>query len=124
MLDKLARNALMATAMSLPMLSLSSQSALAQDRRDFSVYNNNELEITRLYVSSADSEYWGRNRLNSPLLAGESTKFTFNNVSNQCMYDVRAVYSNGTYDQGRYNLCTTYFIYFYGHGGEYAAPRR
>ncbi|BAY64669.1 hypothetical protein NIES22_47680 [Calothrix brevissima NIES-22] len=124
MLDKLARNALMVTAMSLPMLSLSIQSALAQDRRDFSVYNNNELEITELNVSSVDSGYWRYNYLDSPLLPEESGKVTFNNDSNQCMYDVRAVYSNGTYDQGRYNLCSTYFIYYYGHGGQYVLPRR
>ncbi|MHC5932907.1 hypothetical protein [Nostoc sp.] len=119
MFSKLVRNTLLATTLALPIVPLASQNALAFDMRDFLVYNNNELEITRLYVSSAGTEYWGRNLLNSDIVNGTSGTVTFNNNSNQCTYDVKAIYSDGSYDIGRTNLCSTYEITFYGHGGDY-----
>ncbi|MEH2180152.1 hypothetical protein [Nostoc sp.] len=119
MFSKLVRNTLLATTLALPIVPLASQNALAFDRRDFLVYNNNELEITQLYVSSKDSKYWGHNILNSDIVNGTSDTVTFNNNSNQCTYDVKAIYSDGSYDIGRTNLCSTYGITFYGHGGDY-----
>ena len=119
MFPKLFRNALIATTLALPLVPLGSQSSLADDRRDFYVYNNNELEITRLYVSSAKSRYWGRNIIKSDIVSGTYDTVTFNNSSRQCTYDVKAVYSDRTYDIGRTNLCETDGITFYGHGGDY-----
>ncbi|MEH2363533.1 hypothetical protein [Nostoc sp.] len=119
MFSKLVRNTILATTLALPIVPLASQNALAFDMRDFLVYNNNELEITQLYVSSKYSRYWGRNILNSDIVNGASDTVTFNNNSNQCTYDVKAIYSDGSYDISRNNLCSTYGITFYGHGGDY-----
>ena len=44
--SNLFRKTLMTAVLTLPMLSLSPQDALASDRRNFDVINNNELEIT------------------------------------------------------------------------------
>ncbi|MCF4967131.1 hypothetical protein [Nostoc sp. CMAA1605] len=122
MLTKL-RNALACTTLVLSTIPLTSQQASAIDIRDFSIYNSNELTIVGLYVSSQYSQYWGSNILNYALLKGESTRVNFHDDSDQCVYDVKAVYSNGTYDFGRYNLCTTYFMNYYGYGGDYT-PRQ
>jgi hypothetical protein len=119
MFTKMFQKALIATTLTLPLVSLTSQSTFANDRRDFWVYNNNELEITRLYVSSAKSGKWGRNILNSDIVSGSYSTIKFNNNGSQCTYDVKAVYSDGTYDMGRTNLCETYEITFYGHGGDH-----
>ncbi|MCW5313203.1 hypothetical protein GTQ43_05055 [Nostoc sp. KVJ3] len=120
MLTKLFGNTLLATTLALPIVPLTSQNAFAFDKRDFLVYNNNELEITQLYVSSAKSKYWGSNILDSDIVGGSFDTITFSNNSNQCMYDVKAIYSDGTYDlMHQANLCSTYGITFYGHGGDY-----
>ncbi|WP_017655861.1 hypothetical protein [Fortiea contorta] len=119
MFSQFLRNTFIATTLALPLVPLASQSVLADDRRDFLVYNNNELEITQLYVSSAKSDYWGRNVLQSDIVSGRSDVIRFNNNSNQCNYDIKAIYSDGTYDLGRADLCKTYEITFYGHGGDY-----
>ena len=119
MFCKLFRNTLLATALALPIVPLTSQNALA-DERDFLVYNNNELEITQLYVSSTKSKYWGSNILNSDIVNGSSDTVTFGNNSNHCTYDVKAIYSDDTYDVMRQaDLCSTYGITFYGHGGDH-----
>lgn len=123
MLLKLVNNTLIPMFLTLPMLLINSHKSQANDIRDFVVYNDNKLAITRLYVSSQNSDYWGKDILKSFLWNGESSTISFHDNNNQCVYDLRAVYSNGTYDVGRYNLCTTYFVYFYGDGGDYF-PRR
>lgn len=122
MLTKL-RNTLIGATLVFSTLSVASQQSLARDIRDFSVNNRNRLSIVGFYVSSQYSDYWGSNILNSVLLTGETTNVTFHDNNYQCVYDVKAVYSNGTYDVGRYNLCKTYVVRFYGYGGD-RRPRR
>ncbi|MDJ0616778.1 MAG: hypothetical protein QNJ63_08530 [Calothrix sp. MO_192.B10] len=119
MLSNLLRNTLITAAITFPIISLSGQNALASDRRNFLVKNNNELEIIRLHVSSASSRYWGRNILNKDITSGGSGMVSFSNSSNQCFYDIKAVYSNRTHDINRVNLCRVYSIRFNGHGGTY-----
>ncbi|KAF3889332.1 hypothetical protein AB0759_31465 [Scytonema tolypothrichoides VB-61278_2] len=119
MITQSIRNILFAMTLALPTLPLANQNALANDRRDFVIYNNNELEITKLYVSSGSSKYWGSNLIQSDIVSGSSGKITFGNNSNQCVYDIKAVYTDKTYDVSRANLCQTYGITFYGHGGDY-----
>ncbi|MBE8987045.1 hypothetical protein [Nostoc sp. LEGE 12450] len=120
MFSKLVRNTVLATSLAFSIVPLASQNAIANDIRDFLVYNNNELEITQLYVSSAKSRYWGNNILNSDIVNGSFDMITFSNDSNQCTYDIKAIYSDGTYDIMRQaDLCSTYGINFYGDGGDY-----
>jgi hypothetical protein len=115
----LAKTALL----TLPMILTTSQKSLADDIRDFIVYNQNELTISRLYIASPNSNSWGQNILKPYLASGESATVKFSDNSDRCVYAMKAVYSNGTYDIGRHNLCGTYFVYFYGYGGDYS-PRR
>lgn len=123
MLSQIIRNTFIATAVILSNLSISNQKAIANDLRNFVFYNNNSLRVTHLYVSPSYSDYWGRNILNSSLLSGESTVIKFHDSNIRCIYDFKAIYTNKTYDQGRINLCTSYVVYVYGYGGEYANRR-
>ncbi|PLZ95852.1 hypothetical protein CI594_14295 [Fischerella thermalis CCMEE 5196] len=118
------RNTLIGATLAFSTLSVASQQSLAKDIRDFSVHNRNRLAIVGFYVSSQYSDSWGSNILNSILWSGQTTKVTFHDNNYQCIYDVKAVYSNGTYDRGRYNLCRTHVVRFYGYGGDYRSRRR
>jgi hypothetical protein len=92
------------------------------DRRDFYVYNGNRQTIVQFYVSPPNSDYWGKNVLSDVLYSGNRTLIYFTNNSNRCVYDLKAVYSDGSYDQGRFNLCKTSRIDYTGNGGDFA-PR-
>ncbi len=113
------RNFMVSAALVLPAISLNVQSALA-DQRDFTVINNNDLVVEQLYVSSANSKSWGRNLLGSNILESQELfDVQFNNRSNQCSYDIKAVYEDGSYDQIQEDLCSTGSVEFYGNGGDY-----
>jgi hypothetical protein len=96
------------------------QSTPSSDRRNFSITNNTSQTIIRLYVSKPDSKSWGENILEGVVPSGGSAKVTFSNNSELCMYDVKAVYADKTYDQKRHNLCTTAIVDYTGTGGDYA----
>ncbi len=113
-------NSLQVLAMALPIVALSTQSASALDRRDFSVRNNTSQTITKLYVSSTDSASWGSNILSTVVPSGGSRKVTFSDDSERCMYQVKAVYRDQTYDWGNYNLCQEAYVDYIGNGGDYA----
>ena len=89
------------------------------DSRDVTVFNDTDLTMTSLYVSSYRSNNWGRNRLTSPIESGETFDLMFTNNSTECIYDVKAVYEDGSYDQNQHNLCETGTLNFYGAGGDY-----
>jgi hypothetical protein len=97
--------------------------AATPDRRNFTVYNNTRQTVIELYVSSTDSDSWGSDIMSGVFLpSGSSTAVTFSNRSNRCIYDVKAVYRDRTYDTVRSNLCKTPSINFTESGGDYA-PR-
>ncbi|MBD2104329.1 hypothetical protein [Leptolyngbya sp. FACHB-261] len=114
------RNAMVTVAVALPMVMLNAQSASA-DRRDFAVLNNTDLTIEQLYVSSSNSGRWGQDRLGSEVLeSGGSFPVNFTNGSNQCVYDVKAIYEDGSYDLAMaQNLCELTYIEFAGAQGDY-----
>jgi hypothetical protein len=87
------------------------------DRRNFWVLNNTGREITRFYVAihgsgtTWSSDVLGRSTL--PNAGGTVVYFTDSNYNN-CMYDFRVTYSDGSYDdylKGR-NLCQTHAVQF------------
>ncbi|MBW4504936.1 MAG: hypothetical protein KME64_00220 [Scytonematopsis contorta HA4267-MV1] len=118
MLSKFVRNTAIATFLTLPVVSLLGVHSALADRRDVTVNNNTDLVMTALYVSSARSDNWGPNRLSHRLQSGETFELRFNNNSTQCVYDVKAVYEDGSYDRNTHNLCQTSTLYYYGYGGE------
>ena len=90
------------------------------DRRDFYVYNGNRQNIVGFHVSPPNSDIWGRNIFSGVLFSGNRTLVFFTDNSNRCVYDLKAVYSDGSYDQGRFNLCKTSQINYTGDGGDFA----
>lgn len=121
-MSKVFQKFMQATVLTLSVTALNTQNVFAQDRRDFIVYNSNRLTITQLYVSPTNTQNWGRDILPGTLRSGSYTTVFFSDRSNRCVYDVMAVYQNGTYDVGRVNACQTVVINFSGDGGDYA-PR-
>lgn len=121
MVSQLIRNTLIATAFALPMVSLNVQSALAR-HLDFTLVNNNDLSIWEINVSPNYSNRWGPDILGEDVLpSGKSTRVTFpySNPSSPCVYDIKVVYSNQTYDVTKENLCEVDFIETWGYGGNY-----
>lgn len=75
---------------------------------NFTLYNETSKSIYYLYVSPARSDTWGSDVLGDDVLSsGEYTRITFpNQTSNSpCIYDVKAVFRDGTKSVGRHNLC-------------------
>jgi len=125
MLPNLFRNLLLATTLALPIVPLNIQNALA-NHLDFTLYNNNELSIWAIYVSAAKSDYWGGDILGRDVLSsGESTRvsFPYSTASSPCVYDIKIVYSNATYDLTQENLCQIDSISTRGYGGDYILQR-
>lgn len=112
---------LQVAALALPIAALSAQTASAFDRRDFVAHNSNSLTITQLYVYPPNASTMGPDILPGVLPSGSYTTVFFSVPSNRCVYDVMAVYRDGTYDVGRRNLCRTWGVNFYGDGGDYAS---
>lgn len=122
MTQTLFRQLVFTIALAIPSVSLNAQTALA-DQRDFTIENNNELAIVEVYVSAGNSQYWGSDILKGTidiLPSGEESEIGFSNSSNQCVYDIKVVYENGTYDMMQQaNLCEITSVSFEGNGGNY-----
>ncbi len=69
--------------------------ALAQSRDpSFRVNNRSRQTVNEIYVSSANDDSWGRDRLGQNVLSpGQSTVIRLPQA--QCMNDIRVVFANG-----------------------------
>lgn len=112
-------NKLLAIASSAVVLIAMNAGVARADRRDVTVQNNTDITMTELYVSSHRSSSWGADRLPSTIESGETFDLKFTNNSTECIYDVKAVYEDGSYDVSQPNLCETATLYYYGNGGEH-----
>ena len=106
MFQKSFRNLLVAVSLSLPVVSLNVPIALA-DRQDFTVVNKTEDVMTELRVSSSGSDDWGRDILEVDVVAsGDSGTVTFTGDAPDCLYDIKAIFTNGKeVDERQLNLC-------------------
>ena len=110
---------LVAAALTLPTAALFNVSSALADPRDATVQNATDLKMTALYVSSTRSSNWGNNRLPHSLESGDSFELRFTNNSTHCVYDVKAVYEDDSYDRTTENLCEKSTLYYYGYGGDH-----
>ncbi|HAG81593.1 MAG TPA: hypothetical protein DCL61_10590 [Cyanobacteria bacterium UBA12227] len=118
-LQNLFQKIAIGTVLAFPIASLNVASALA-GQQDFTMVNDTDLVMVNLYVSSANSSSWGRDRLGSSILESQDEFFVeFNNNSDQCWWDIKAIYEDGTYDLAQYNLCETGVVRFVGSRGDY-----
>lgn len=91
----------------LPITSLNVQNVLAVDVRDFTLHNNADVDIQQVYMSESGEETWGSDILEVDILAaGESVAITFEDSSDACLYDLKAVTADGKELNARQvNLC-------------------
>lgn len=97
----------MTASLSLPIVSLTVQTALA-DQRDFTLHNESSVDIQEVYVSDSGDSNWGPDILGQDvLLQGEPTDVVFEEDDSQdCLYDLKAVGAGGEeLDACQVNLC-------------------
>jgi hypothetical protein len=82
--------------------------------QDFTVTNNTGHVIVTLNVSPNDSDRWGPDILGREVLAnGEQAEVTFDRNEDQCVWDIRVTYDDGTENDERgVNLCETTEVEF------------
>ncbi|NJR60515.1 MAG: hypothetical protein HC769_17765 [Cyanobacteria bacterium CRU_2_1] len=108
MLNKLIRNAMIASTLTLPAVAFTSEAALA-DKSNFHVYNNSSVSLVQLYISESELSTWGNDVLGQDVLpSGYSTQILFNDPSPyQCLYDIRAVFEDGqVLEDYQINVCS------------------
>ena len=75
---------------------------------DFRITNDSGYTLQELYISSARLDRWGNDVLGKGTLeSGRSAKVTFPSESNDCVYDLRMVFSDGDEMTDTLNLCET-----------------
>lgn len=77
--------------------------------QDFTLTNSTGHVIVTLNVAPADSDRWGPDILGREVLGdGEQAEITFDRDEEQCEWDVRVTYDDGTENDERgFNLCET-----------------
>ena len=98
----------LAATLAFPTLALLANAAVA-GKQDFIVHNLTGFSIIRLNVSSAGSNEWEEDVLRSDILgSGESVRVNFGGGTQDCVYDIRAIFSDGeAIEERRIDLCNT-----------------
>ncbi len=75
--------------------------------QDFTLHNRTGHVIMTLNVSPSNSNQWGPDILGREVLAsGESAEVSFDRDEDQCVWDIRVTYDDGTENDERgINLC-------------------
>jgi hypothetical protein len=76
-------------------------------QQDFTVTNRTGHVIMTLNVSPTSSSQWGPDILGQDVLGdGESAEISFDRNEDQCVWDIRVTYDDGTHNDERgINLC-------------------
>jgi hypothetical protein len=82
--------------------------------QDFTVKNSTGHVIVTLNVSPNSSNHWGPDILGREVLAdGEEAEVSFDRNEDQCIWDIRVTYDDGTENDERgINLCETTEVEF------------
>lgn len=105
--NAVVRNTLVASAFVAPIVALTAETASA-DKSNFWVYNNSSITVNELYVSSSNRDSWDNDILGQNVLpTGSSIQVVFgDNSPSNCLYDIRAVFSNGqVLEDYQINVC-------------------
>ena len=100
------RHVIVATVLSLPIVSLSVQPAQAEDL-NFTLKNKTSGTLVEFYVESSDQDSWGSNLLvGQNIKAGESGVVTIADGKTTCVYDILGVWADGSKTEDyKLNLC-------------------
>lgn len=85
-----------------------SGSALAQSRM-VELINDTNVTMSHFYASDSNISAWGPDWLGSSVLVGgESITLNFNDGTDQCLYDFRALFTDGDeVTKFAFNICET-----------------
>ena len=94
---------------------IAATSSLWAGLQDFTLKNRTGYQINYLYVSPQNSNQWGPDRLgsNQTVANGQDAAITINGYpDNVCMFDIKAVDSDGDSYRKVANLCQVYDVTF------------
>ena len=96
------------------LLAAATASAAYAARQDFTVTNHSGHTIMTLNVSAHSDDHWGPDILGRDTLAnGEQAQITFDRDEQQCSWDIKVTYDDGTANDLRdVNLCQTSEVEF------------
>jgi hypothetical protein len=98
------------TCLSLPLISLTALSSLA-DVITISVINNSGKAMTAVYISPPDQNHWGNNEISEAIADRDKQDFEWDQADYGgsdagCIFDVRAEYEDGkSTDLSAVDLC-------------------
>ncbi|MBD2260950.1 hypothetical protein [Pseudanabaena sp. FACHB-2040] len=95
--QKVLQQSALMTLLALPVVSLTGQPALA-GKHNFEVYNDSREDIIDIYITSSNTDNWGRSLLDrySIIPSGYTYQIEFADPSrNTCFYDIRTVFESG-----------------------------
>lgn len=106
MFNELQIRSLVTSVLLLPAIVLNAQEANAHPL-DFIFNNSNNYPVWELYVSSNSTDNWEEDVLAENVLPGnESTRINFSGDVDNCLYDIKAVFKDGSYQEAyEVNLC-------------------
>lgn len=107
MSNKLQINSLVTSILLLPTLALTTQKANAHPL-DFIFNNSTNYPVYELYVSSNSTDNWEEDVLAENILpANHSTRVNFSGDIGNCLFDIKAVFKDGSYREDyKIDLCT------------------
>jgi hypothetical protein len=95
----------LATAIALPIVGVSVQSAHAEDL-EFTLENSSSRELVGFYVESTNVNNWGSNILQGSINPGETATVTIADGKTTCMYGIKGVFEDGSVvEEEELNLC-------------------
>ncbi|HEY9620426.1 MAG TPA: hypothetical protein V6C78_08655 [Crinalium sp.] len=115
MLNNILRNTLIISALTIPVLAATAQTALA-GKSNFRVYNDSSSTVRELYVSDSRYDSWDNDILGRDVLpSGSDIQVVFSDRSpRSCLYDIRAVFEDGqVLEDYQINVCTNTEYTFY-----------
>lgn len=96
-------------------------SANAGAKQDFVLSNDTGYDIASVFISAANDGAWGSDVMGQDILAnGDGAEIVFDHGDNNCNWDIKAVYSDGTEAVwGGLNLCEISKVTIhYDHGSD------
>lgn len=107
MIHKSFRSITASALLALPLVALSIQSVLAQNL-EFPLHNQTSQTLKEFYVETSEEVGWGYNLLQGQevIEAGESGTVTIADGKTTCVYDIRAIWADGSKtEEFQLNLC-------------------
>lgn len=114
MFTKLVRKTAIVSALAFSVLSVASQKSLAD--QTFVIRNQNRQMISDVLAKYPNSKRW---EMVYDMLIGPREAVRVHLKSNQCVFDFKMIYHDGSFDLGRHNICEGRTLTYTGNGGDH-----